>query len=187
MSDEWRTFLWTADEFLIEYSLPLPFLTAVKQFLIGHVVELYLKAAYTKMTGDHRSAINYGHKIKNLLGACQKHTPSFMQGYQIKDDVFNSIKSNQIVNDPEYFKHCQLYQIAVWAGRFKYFGMPQSIDGTEKQTSFICMWPDPYWTGFLKELRTYLGYPEEGKGDRIKHMWNQLPESSKVYLLDLYS
>jgi len=44
---EWIMFLYIADEFLISYSTP-PYLVSVKLFEIGHVIELYLKAAYAK-------------------------------------------------------------------------------------------------------------------------------------------
>jgi len=86
---EWRSFLWTADEFFIAYSLPPLNLLSVKLFLIGHTVEMYLKAANTKITGDIDRAIRFGHKIKEIWADCKGRDPNFMPSYEIRDSVCN--------------------------------------------------------------------------------------------------
>ena len=64
MAHDWHAFLRTADEWVINYSL-LPAcssLIAVQLFSVGHALELYLKAANTKLTGNI-DAVRCAHHI----------------------------------------------------------------------------------------------------------------------------
>lgn len=63
MSQNWDCFLWSADEWIVNYSLP-PNMTGTKLFSIGHALELYLKATYSKMTGDVDEAVRIGHNMR---------------------------------------------------------------------------------------------------------------------------
>jgi len=60
---DWYCFLTAADEWFVTYSLPPWSFGTVKLFCLSHVVELYLKASYAKMTGSVERAVGCGHKI----------------------------------------------------------------------------------------------------------------------------
>ena len=88
MGYSWQSFLWTADEFLIEYSRGPP-LMHVKLFLAGHALELYLKAALSKMTGDPSQAVQFRHRVKQLFDKCQSMDPLFLPNYELRIRSWN--------------------------------------------------------------------------------------------------
>jgi hypothetical protein len=81
---EWDCFLDVADQWFVAYSVP-PYDTAVKLFMIGHAVELYLKAANTKITDDIKRAIGFKHRVKQIWSDCKSHDPTFMPNYEIRE------------------------------------------------------------------------------------------------------
>ena len=85
---EWNSFLIAADEWFITYSLP-PIIMGVKFFAIGHTVELYLKAANTKITGDIERAIRFRHQIKAIWDDCKAKDSDFMPKYEIRNEIYN--------------------------------------------------------------------------------------------------
>ena len=112
----WEGFLFAADQFLVSYSCP-PDLTPVKLFEIGHTVELYLKTANTKLTGDIIRAINFSHRLKDIFDDCKSLDPNFMPNYEIKTSIYDSdfIKNNGTklppIDQPHYFDNQELYVI----------------------------------------------------------------------------
>jgi hypothetical protein len=87
----WDDFCDTADQFFISYSISFEEpLLPVKLFEIGHTIELYLKAAYIKKTGDIEKAIKFNHRIKQIWYDCKVLDSTFMPNYEIKDSIFNS-------------------------------------------------------------------------------------------------
>lgn len=191
---EWHSFLWTADEWFITYSLPPQDLVHVKLFAIGHTVELYLKAANTKITGNIDGAIKFGHNIKAIWDDCKSHDKKFMPNFEIRDCVFNTdlftgeIQKRLSGDDlKNYFHNQELYTIAKLLPDLKYLGAPlKSIKGQCTLGSFH---PNPYWINFLRELRAYLEYPQKDKVDIIKHhiYGGDLPAQSIDYLKGLYA
>jgi len=59
----------------------------VKHFCVGHALELYLKAAYAKMTGNVTAAIKKSHEIDQLLRACKAEDSSFLPGWELRPSV----------------------------------------------------------------------------------------------------
>jgi hypothetical protein len=92
---EWDSFLWSADEWLVSYSVPPLSLPSVKMFSVGHALEIYLKAANTKMTQDIGRAIGFGHDIKSLWDDCKRTDAAFMTSYEIDDAIFSAYLFNQ--------------------------------------------------------------------------------------------
>jgi hypothetical protein len=84
---QWDSFLFAADEWVINYSLPVMSLTSVKLFSIGHVFELYLKAANTKTTNDIDRAAGFGHDIPKIWMDCKSKDSNFFPNYELRESV----------------------------------------------------------------------------------------------------
>ncbi len=189
---EWHSFLDPADEWFITYSLPPP-LTSVKLFAIGHTVELYLKAANAKMSGDIERAIKFGHEVKAIWDDCKARDSRFMPNYQLRNSVFEKDllhgewKNSLDESDRNHFLDNQeLYVIAKHLPDLKYLAAPLKTIKAAYGLGFIH--PNPYWITFLKELRGYLGHPDVNRLDKISHHIEEgdLPPQSIQYLKDLY-
>lgn len=188
---EWHSFLEAADEWFITYSLP-PLLTCVKLFAIGHTVELYLKGANTKFTKDIDRAIKFGHNIKSIWNDCKKDS-KFMPSFEIRDSVFNrdflSVTEVESLGEADrlhYFRNQEFYIMAKLLPDLKYLGAPlKSVKGAYA-LGFI--YPNPYWIDFLRELRDYIGHPQNNRLDIIAHHLQEgdLPQQSIQYLKGLY-
>ncbi len=87
MPHDWDSFLIAADEWIVNYSLPVMRLTSVKLFSVGHALELYLKASNTKINGDIDRAIKFGHDLPRIWADCKQHDPEFLPEYQLRDTV----------------------------------------------------------------------------------------------------
>lgn len=193
MSYEWDSFVIAADEWIIAYSLPPANLTSVKLFSIGHAVELYLKAAYTKMTGNIKEAIGFGHKIVKIWDDCKKQDPNFLPSYELrhsilKADIFQANLHEQLAKEDfkHYLENQELYIIAKILPDLKYLGAPlKNIKGA---WAFGYVFPNPYWIEFFKEIRSYLGY-DKNKLDIISHHLQErdLPIVSSNYLASLFN
>lgn len=193
---DWWSFLRAADEWFVNYASVPADLSSVITFSIGHTVELYLKATYVKNTGDMHQAIKYGHKIRELWGACKSYDKNFMPNYEIRNCVFNADLFNtptelrEILSDDDlkhYFKHQELYLIAKLLPDLKYLGAPLKF--LKGAYAFGYIHPNPYWIEFFKEFRSYLQHPSENRLDFIKHKLDEgdLPVRSIQYLRGLYT
>lgn len=189
---EWHSFLKPADEWFITYSLPPP-LVCVKLFAIGHTVELYLKAANTKITGNIERAIKFGHNIKSAWDDCKKQDANFMPSYEIRESVYKAdlfsggYKTLHEDDLKHYLEHQELYIVAKLLPDLKYVGAPLKSVNDAFALGYIH--PNPYWITFLKELRAYIGHPDRDKLDLISlHIGERdLPPQSVRYLKGLYT
>jgi hypothetical protein len=126
---DWHSFLWAADEWFIIYSLP-PMLMKVKFFAIGHTVELYLKAANTKITGDIERAMKFGHNLKAIWDDCKAKDSAFMPQYKIRNDIYNRdllLSPFEGLNAEDTIhlgNNYELYIIAKHLPDLKYLGAP---------------------------------------------------------------
>lgn len=191
MMHEWHSFLTAADEWFITYSLP-PVLMNVKLFTIGHTVELYLKAAITKITGDIERAINFGHQVKRIWDDCKAKDSGFMPRYEIRDDIYRidllnrpyeGLSKEDIIHLGNNY---ELYVIAKHLPDLKYLGAPlKTMKGT---AGLYLIHPHDYWIHFLKDIRHYLGHPAKGRRDIISfHMArSNMPPETVQFLQGLY-
>jgi hypothetical protein len=167
---DWHSFLQAADEWFIIYSLPPP-LRHVKLFAIGHTVELYLKAANTKITDDIKGAMNFRHNLKAIWDDCKAKDSAFMPQYEIRDDIYNRDllpSPFEGLNEEEtlhFGNNYELYIIVKYLPHLKYLGAPPTKMKTEGGLYF--QYHNRYWIDFLKEMRRYLGHPREGRRDII--------------------
>jgi hypothetical protein len=122
--------------------------------LIGHAVELYLKAAYTKQTCDIDGAIRFGHDIEKLFTACKKNDPKFMK-------VFDSKKGGS--DTYNLMKHREFFVIADTLSDLKYLGASR-----KKITNIGVTFQNDDWIEFVREIRGYLEYPPNGAMDTLK-------------------
>jgi hypothetical protein len=187
----WDSFLDTADQFFISYSCP-PFFVPVKLFEVGHCVELYLKAALSKLSTTE-NAIRYSHKLKDIFNECKKLDGQFLPNYEIRVSIY---ESNFVNGDfsgfkesdlEHYFENQELYYISKHLFDIKYIGAKQhSVD--REGTIWLMSVQNPYWIGFIKELRHYLGWPTLHHRDMIKEIikTDELPFSANYYLQNLF-
>ena len=189
---EWHSFLIAADEWFITYSLP-PVLRSVKFFAIGHTVELYLKAANTKITGDIDRAMKRGHNLKAIWDDCKAKDSAFMPQYEIRDDIYNRdllLSPYEGLNAEDTLhlgNNYELYIIAKYLPDLKYLGAPPKT--MKGEAGLYLIYPNTYWINFLKEMRRYLGHPEEGRRDtilfHIEH--STMPPETVHFLKMLYT
>lgn len=196
----WTAPFFEADEWFVDYSLPVK-LYQIKLFQVGHAIELYLKAVVTKQTGGIAFAITQGHNIKILWDLCKKD-PAFMPEYEIRSsvldhdllapdgtDVYLKLKENE-ADYKHYQENAELYAVAKAHPHFKYWSTPSN----QYPNGFRVpgwLFPNPYWTRFVKGIRSYLG-PQptlySGDIDYIRDIigLENLPKESRLYLSGLY-
>lgn len=192
MPREWDSFLLAADEWIINYSLPPMMLHSVKLFSIGHALELYMKAAYTKLSGDIDEAVGFRHDIPRIWAACRAKDPGFLPQYELREsvlarDLLSVEDYSQLARDDllEFLQNQELYVVAKYLGDLKYLGAPlKKIKGAY---ALGYTFPNPRWIGLFRALREYLGHPSEHKTDLIRHHIENgfLSEISVEYLRNL--
>ncbi len=192
MAQKWDSFLQTADEWIVNYSLPIMNLTAVKLFSVGHAFELYLKAANTKITGDIDRAIGFGHDLPRVWEDCKNQDPSFLPMYELR----KSVLARDLLNQEDYSKlgkddvmhflmHQEIYIVAKYLADLKYLGAP--LKKVKGAFTIVFIFPNPIWAELFRELRSYLGHPESEIHDTIKqHVEEgQLPPFSVQFLSEV--
>ena len=194
MSREWDCFLWPADEWIVNYSLPYDALVSVKLFSIGHAFELYLKAASTKITGDIDHAVGFSHRIPALWADCKKLDPQFLPEFDLRQsvldlDLLQPIERTQLSDTDfdHYMRHQEIYVVAKYLADLKYLGAPlKKVKGAYAIFSFS---HHPKWAELFRAFRKYLGHPSQGKSDVLKfHVESgKLPESSTQFLAGIVS
>lgn len=97
--DLWGGFLWDAEEFFISYmaTCDIPYLNN-RLFLIGHSVELFLKAIRINQTSDVNRVMSESHDVKSLFGKCQAGIPPFMPSFSFKGTFEELYGISQKVN-----------------------------------------------------------------------------------------
>ena len=163
MRNDYGEFICLADEYLISYvCLPCDLLK-VKQFLIVHALELYLKAVYFKNTNDYEKTIQFKHDIYKLFKSCKVFAPSFLADVVIEEkilQIFQSKNAHQkICSNVEQMKNYPFYLACYYAGNLKYFGLKnKSInfnqDIVESGDTIY------YWAEIFNKIRNYLKFPE---------------------------
>ncbi len=192
----WDCFLIMADQFIISYATSSFWLNQVPHFLIWHAVELYLKAAYAKLTGDVEWAIKKGHKLKTIWDKCKKLDPNFMHEYDLRNSVLNVLFVGDYYNPQDYFsdnndrlnyqENQELYNIFKLLPDLKYMHMPMRSAPNGFTLMYVKL--NPYRPKFFKRMREYLGHPLPNNGDFIKMAvegWH-VPQV-KEYLTQFYS
>jgi hypothetical protein len=192
MVREWQSFLVSADQWIINYSLPAPHLMSVKLFSAGHALELYLKASYAKITGDIDAAMAFGHNLVKMWNASKSLDPSFIPRHELRAAVLalNILDPDEYRTLPEddllhFLDHQELYVVAKHLPDLKYIGArPKTIKG---DYLIVCAFPNPIWIPLFRDLRSFLNYPESRAKDPIAEaiQGGELPASCIAYLSPL--
>jgi hypothetical protein len=182
------------DEWIAAYAcIPVQAFSPVL-FSIGHAVELYLKAAHTKIFGDLDAAIRHGHKIRNLWNECRRRDREFMKKYQFREHLFNmdlldgSIFERCSPDDQTHYMRYQgLYMVFKHVQDLKYLGLPWK----SRQTGDYALafgHPDDVYVPFFRGLRRYLSYPPPNGADRLQQIveTQTLPVTAQHYLREFY-
>jgi hypothetical protein len=189
MPYSWDSFLWTADEWIINYSLPPGTLGAVNLFSVGHALELYLKACYTKFTGNIDAAIRFGHNVSEIWFACKKLEKDFLHTHELRrsileQDLLRTADVEQLPREDllHFLANQELYIICKYLPDLKYLGAP-----LKKLTGAFGMATasrNPAWAILFHDLRSYLGHPREGRIDIIRYYIEEgeLPYGSVYFL-----
>ncbi|MGV8174140.1 MAG: hypothetical protein ACP5OU_00365, partial [Methanothrix sp.] len=174
--DQWKSFEWDADEFFISYMMVVCDSAFVESthFLIGHSVELYLKAIYAKQTNDVNVAMDSHHNIRELFELCQAGVPPFMptfsfkgtfkELYEINNKVNRGISLNNLTEEEQekfihFIEHQEFYYISENLMNLKYLHSPWKGPGKDnKGKNIASIRPDPFWINFVKEAKAYLGF-----------------------------
>lgn len=188
---DYDSFLFPADEWFITYALPPP-LPSVKLFAIGHTIELYLKAANTKITKDIDRSVGFGHDLKKIWDDCKQRDPQFMPSREIRESVYKAeiltrTHPNLVGDDlKHWFDNQELYIIVKHLADCKYFGAP--LKTIKRAFAYGFIHPNDYWIHFIKEMRSYLGHPARNKLDIIRNHIDrgELPSQTTQYLKQLY-
>ncbi|HKZ55353.1 MAG TPA: hypothetical protein VJ123_07725 [Anaerolineales bacterium] len=161
MPRQWDSFLLAADEWIINYALPPMMLHSVKLFSIGHALELYLKAAYTKLSGNIDEAIEFRHDIPKIWAACKTRDSAFLPQYELREVVLArdllSVDHYSTLEKPDlmhFLQNQELYVVAKYLADLKYLGAPlKQIEGAY---AVGYSFPNPRWIILFRALREYL-------------------------------
>jgi hypothetical protein len=192
MPYEWGAFLWSADQWIISYSLPPVNLPAVKLFSIGHALELYLKASVAKSQGSVDPAIKMGHDVAALWAKCKALDKHFLPARELRPSVLacNILRHEDYSQLPlDDQKHLisnhELYVVAKHLADMKYMGAPlKSVKGPY---ALAVIGHNPMWRDIFLELRQYLGHPQSPDTDSIHQAIStgELPKVAERYLSPL--
>lgn len=181
-------------------------------FLIGHSVELYLKAIYIKQTGDIDGAMNNKHNVRRLFELCQAGNPPFMPNFSFKGNfeelhtiankVYSgisfpaglnaSLAANLTTEETEKFKHFieyqEFYLVSENLLNLKYFYSPWKGNAFWKkmQKSIAFVFPNPFWIDFVKEAKEYLGYDTGAIKRCIEGFGCNLSPNTRSWLSEIY-
>ena len=189
---QWHSFLWTADEWLVNYFCVPSGLGSVTLFSIGHALELYLKAAYSKKIGNVDAAVRKGHNLKSIWDSCKTHDSDFMPEYEIRDSVFaanlfSTPGPKLSLDDQRHFLlHQEFYLVMKLLPDLKYLGASMKL--LQGPYGIGYLHPNEYWVRFFKRLRRYINHPSEDRLDIIRHLIEDgdLPAVGRTYLEKLY-
>jgi len=116
-----------------------------------------------------------------------------MPSFEIRNSVFDKdflslsvVESLDKDDRLHYFHNQELYIVAKFLPDLKYLGAPlKSVKGAY---ALGYIHPNPYWIGFLRELRDYIGHPQKNRLDIVAHHLQEgdLPQQSIQYLKGLY-
>jgi len=189
VAQEWDCFLWAADEWIVNYSLPYQPMVAVKLFSIGHAFELYVKAANAKQTGDVDGAVKFGHNIPKLWADCKRRDGAFLPQFELRPSVLardlldvNSYEQLTADDLRHFLENQEIYVIAKYLADLKYFGAPMKQVKGAYAIGMITL--HPKWAELFRALRKYLGHPMGSKTDILRHYAERggLPPSSTAFL-----
>lgn len=198
-----------ADEWLIRYSLCINyiFLTS-NHFLIGHTMELYLKAVRMFQTGDYNVVLGHKHKIIEMLHYCIQDDPDFLSDIPSTNSEF----VKKIIDDPriiksmsteefdvnKYGEYSELFKIAINFPSLKYMGLPTPTKNYKRATDFSHRVPNTDFIKIIKSIRNYLNWPRGNDPilsfiirhsyeiPQLKRSGDEIPQATKEYLMGLY-
>lgn len=172
----WDSFLWAADEWIVCYAACPIQLESVNFHAIALAVELYLKAAYSRLTSVD-AAVRKSHCIWELWEGCKVEDSSFMPQYDYKEyicrlgmmhaDTTGEDAIARMGDTQHYLRHRPFYAIAQsnLAPDLKYLGGPQKSHVSTVPRLLIK--PEDYWIAFFSALRVYLDHPQANRRDVI--------------------
>jgi hypothetical protein len=163
MRNDYGEFICLADEYLIAY-VCLPYdLLRVKQFLITHALELYLKAVYFKNTNNYKEAIQFKHNIYRLFKSCKEKDRAFLSELKIDEKILQKFQSKnayqKVFKEYGNIENHPFYLSCYYAGDMKYYGLKnKSInfdqDIMESESTIH------YWADIFNKIRNYVNFPE---------------------------
>jgi hypothetical protein len=192
----WQEYAQAGDDWFIGYAHAPARLPHVSLFLVGHAVELYLKATYVKLYRDEERAMKLSHNLKCIWDGCKTADKAFMAGREIRHSVFSvnflhpkAFSTLSVADQVHYIENQGFYIIMKHLPDLKYFSLPwkKQLPGTKG------IWAGPrdmYWIRFFKDLRAYLNFPNKGFADVVKITLRQDKDLSPAivdYLGALYS
>lgn len=178
----WNGYLVDAEDFFISYmtACEIPNLSTCL-FLIGHSVELFLKAVFIKQTNDENTAINTAHNVRELFELCQGNDLHFMPNlgfkgtfqelYGISRRANENLTHNRARIDgftcdevdkfTHFIEHQEFYYISENLMNLKYYHSRWRGRNPFFRLNRIyvpTIHPNPFWIGFVKDVERYFGY-----------------------------
>lgn len=162
MSEEWKSFLYPADEWLVCYASTPRSCHSVQFFAAGHALELYLKAIHCRIVGDIQRSMKHGHNLVPLWTEIKSADPAFAPSFDIRPAVLaiKALKGGyekvlSVDDMKHYISYQELYMVMQHLADLKYLGAPlKSVSGT---IGFAFSFPNPMWITLFVELRSYIG------------------------------
>jgi hypothetical protein len=208
----WGGFLMDAETFLVSYlELDALSLRDTSLFLVGHSIELFLKAIYIEQTGDVNAAMNFRHNIMGLFKSCQKGSPPFMPKFEFKGtfeemsklseranqnltngksliEGFSSIEEQNFLH---FMKYSELYLIFENLANFKYANSPwpkkSSLFKYRVKTSPRST-PSHVLVEFAVKAEDYLGYNSSNIKEHFeKFELDDLRGNTRAWLSQIYN
>lgn len=180
--NSWNGYLVDAEDFFISYMAACEISSlSTGLFLIGHSMELFLKAVFIKQTNDENTAINTAHNVRELFELCQRNDPYFMPNLGFKgtfEELYNiSCRANEnlmcsrtdtdgftrdeIDKYVHFIEHQEFYYISENLMNLKYYHSRWKGSNPFFRLNRIYIptaRPNPFWIGFVKDVERYFGY-----------------------------
>jgi len=163
----WQSFAMLGDEFIVAYASMSAITPAATLFVVGHAVELYLKALLLK-DDPSCNVTKYSHKVDRMLAALVRNGHPNIAMYDLPNIDVNKWMHRPIpigeTSDPEYdsyVRNQELYWVAKYLPDLKYLG---TMHKTMPNQFAVPCWPcNPYWAQFFAAVRLELGWPIAGE------------------------
>jgi len=151
-----------ADQFLVAYAQQSACMPAPTLFLVGHALELYLKALLQKHDPSLEPK-SQGHKVGQMIE--KLNSTGILSLYQVKDNLRDRfLKSGWRTADelskeddyPEFIANQEMYWIAYFLADLKYLGTQHLLAPTAFGVAVRAR--NPYWASIFREIRSSLGH-----------------------------
>lgn len=185
--NDWKCLAEAGDEWVVAYALA-PELSRVQLFSAGFALELYLKAAYSKVTGSSDDIAKFGHNIPKIVAQIRVSDGDFLPALKIREDFLGrdllsgNISDLSIEDQKSLITDIWLYLALVHLADLKYLSGP--LKSSQGPRAFAFLTHDPAWSSLYREVRKYLELTEPSNFVQHVEPSGKFAASAKEFIQD---